>query len=541
MKNMSAPRKKALSPLWGRGLGEGKLGEGNVGRDTLLLLLRHEMRLIWRASLFGGQHGWVLLVGFLVLLHAIGYGVALGFTAVHLEPTDQVLGATLALLFVGGLMLSQAVQRASELLDDRTDLSWLLSTPVSPRHILAVRLLAVAGGVSLYWLLLLVPLADGMAFLGRPELLGIYPMMLVLALLVTSTGFAVTFILLRLTGVRRTRALANGFATLIGAAVFLGGQTRSLLPRSVSDRFWRSFAPTTEAATHAAYWLPAHALMGEAGPLLLLLALAVSAAAATSWGLQRWFAAGAQAVVAGAGGTRSATRADRRAFGGSAMRAMLRKEILLLRRYPGLASLALYYTIYLVPAVVAIWRGAAGHGGGHGAGGARLLGAAPVMTAGELARLFISVTMMGDQASELTRTAPIPAGSVRAAKLGAASAGVLAILGVPVIGLGIALPEAIPAMVAGIFGNVSCNLLLGLWRPAPIKRTDLRRDRRGWGGLVNVVGFFFSAAWSIATWQMLKGSFLAFVPAVLALAGLWMCRPSYTDAAEDGRMVAVEV
>jgi hypothetical protein len=69
--------------------------------------------------------------------------------------------------------------------------------------------------------------------------------------------------------------------------------------------------------------------------------------------------------------------------------------------------------------------------------------------------------------------------------------------------------------------------LLGLWRPAPIKRTDLRRDRRGWGGMVNIVGFMFSAAWSIATWQMLRGSFLAMVPAVLAVWGLWACRPSH--------------
>jgi ABC-2 type transport system permease protein len=492
-------------------------------RNTLGLLLRHEARLIWRGSLFGGRHGWALLLGFLVLLHAVGYGVAIGFTHVHLKSTDQVLGATLALLFVGGLMLAQAVQRASELLDDRTDLSWLLSTPVPPRNILAVRLLAVAGAVSLYWLLLLVPLADGMMFLGRGDLVGIYPMLLVLALLVTSFGFALTFVLLRLSDVRRTRALANGFATLIGAAVFLGGQTRSLMPASVSDRFWRSFAPASEAASHGPQWLPARALMGEVQPMLLLLGISLAAAVAASWGLQRWFAAGAQAVVAGATGARAGARADRRAFRGGSMACLVRKEVMLLHRYPGLAGLALYYTIYLVPAVVAIARGAHLHGGG--APGARLLGAAPVLTAGELARLFISVTMMGDEAAELTRTAPVTSGAVRGAKLVAASLGVLSILGLPVLGLGASLPSAVPAMMAGIAGNVGCNLLLGLWRPAPIKRTDLRRDRRGWGGLVNVVGFMFSGAWSIATWQMLQGSFMALVPAVLSVGGLWLCRP----------------
>jgi len=499
------------------------LSEAIAARTTLGLLLRHEARLIWRGSLFGGRHGWVLLVGFIVLLHGIGYGVAIGFTHVHLASTDQVLGATLALLFVGGLMLAQAVQRASELLDDRTDLSWLLSTPVPPGNILAVRLLAVAGGVSLYWLLLLVPLADGMMFLGRPDLVGIYPMLVVLALLVTSCGFAVTFLLLRLSDVRRTRALANGFATLIGAAVFLGGQTRSLLPPEISDRFWRSFAPASEASSHGPQWLPARALMGDIEPLAILLAISVGAALAVSWGLQRWFAAGAQAVVAGAPRARSAAWADRRLFRAGTLRALLRKEVMLLHRYPGIAGLALYYTIYLVPAVVAISRGASLHG--NGAPGARLLGAAPVLTAGELARLFISVTMMGDEAAELVRAAPVTLGATRLAKLAAASLGVVSILGLPVLGLGISLPGAVPAMLAGTFGNVACNLLLGLWRPAPIKRTDLRRDRRGWGGLVNVVGFMFSGAWSIATWQMLQGSFLALLPASLAVCGLWFCRP----------------
>jgi hypothetical protein len=205
------------------------------------------------------------------------------------------------------------------------------------------------------------------------------------------------------------------------------------------------------------------------------------------------------------------------------MQVLVRKEVMLLHRYPGLAGLALYYTIYLVPAVVAIARGASLHGGG--AAGARLLGAAPVLTAGELARLFISVTMMGDEAAELTRTAPVTPGAVRSAKLAAASLGVVSILGLPVLGLGVSLPEAVPAMLAGIFGNVGCNLLLGLWRPAPIKRTDLRRDRKGWGGLVNVVGFMFSGAWSIATWQMLQGHLLALVPAGMAVGGLWLCRP----------------
>ena len=489
-----------------------------VPAGQLGLLLRHEARLIWRGSLFGGRHGLLLILALAVLLHLVGYGVALGFTHTRLAAADQLLGATLALLFVGGLMMSQAVQRASELLDDRTDLGWLLSTPVPPRHILTVRLLAVAGSVSLYWLLLLVPLADGMLLLGRRDLLGVAPMLAVLALLVTSAGFAVTFGLLRLTNVRRTRALANALATLIGATIFLAGQSRSLLPPGMSDRFWHSFTPSADAATGAA-WMPARALLGAPAPLLALFVLAAAAAAVTSWALQLWFAAGAQAVVAGTAGRAAARQADRRAFHEGSQAALLAKELLLLRRYPGLTGLAAYYLIYLVPAVVTIWRST---GGGADA---RLLGAAPVLSAGELARLFVSVTMMGDEAAELVRTAPVSCWAADRAKLSAAALGVVLILALPVGGLALSLPDAIPAMAAGLCGNVGCNLMLGLWRPAPIRRTDLRRNHKGWGGLVNVAGFVFSACWSVATWQLLRGSWWAVLPVCLALLGLFACKP----------------
>jgi ABC-2 type transport system permease protein len=496
--------------------------------NQLALLLRHEARLIWRGSLFGGKWGWALIIGLGLLVHAIGYGVALGFTKMKLAQADQVLGATLALLFVGGLMLSQAVQRATELLDDRTDLGWLLSTPVPPRHILTVRLMAVAGAVSLYWLLLLVPLADGMAMLGRRDLLGITPMLVALALLVTSAGFGVTFALLRVTGLRRTRALANAFAAVIGGTVFLAGQSRAVFTPAVSDRFWHSFTPTPEAALHSVLWMPARALLGAPVPMLLLMVIALTAALATSWSLQMWFAAGAQAVVAGNVAASALTRADRRPFRAGVGAALLVKEIKLLRRYPGLTGLAAYYLIYLVPAVTTIWH-SAGHAQGA-AGDGRLLGAAPVLSAGELARLFVSVTIMGDDAAELVRTAPVRQASVHRAKLAAASLGVFTILGLPVLGLAVSIPSAIPAMMMGLCGNVGCNLLLGLWRPAPIRRSDLRRNHKGWGGLVNVAGFFFSSAWSVATWQALKGSWWALLPIGLALVALRLCKPADEDA-----------
>ena len=194
-----------------------------------------------------------------------------------------------------------------------------------PGNILAVRLLAVAGAVSLYWLLLLVPLADGMLAAGTARSAGRVSDADRAGIAgKTSFGFAVTFALLRITAYAGTGALANALATLIGAAVFLGGQSRSLLPRAASDAFWRSFSPAPDAA-HGLLWLPARALLGAPLPILCLLALAVGAAILTSWRLQRWFAAGAQAVVAG--DTGAMLRAGQRPFRAGARTALLLKEI----------------------------------------------------------------------------------------------------------------------------------------------------------------------------------------------------------------------
>ena len=487
-------------------------------RSPLGLLLVHETRLLWRGSIFGGRHGVTILLAVAMVLHLAGYAVARDLARHRFAPAERVLDATLLILFVGGIMLSQAVQRASELLDDRTDLGWLLSTPAPPWTILIVRLLAVAGAVLLYWAVLLLPIADCLAWSGAPGILGAYAILPVLSLLATACGFFATFGLLRVTSVRRTRSLANTLATFIGAGVFLSGQARSLLPQARADAFWHAISPSAADADAGWVWLPGRALLGAPGPLLALVLAAGAATAVTGWGLRRWFASGTQAVVAGSMGAGRVLRHDARAFRAGSFAALFAKESLLLRRYPGLAGLAIYYLVYLVPAVAALWQGAA-----HG--DARVFGAAPVLSAGELARLFISVTVMGDEAGELVGTAPVPPRAVSMAKLAAAAAGVTLIMGLPVLGLAITLPAAVPAMLAGMAGNIGCNLLLGLWRPAPIRRTDLRRNRRGWGGLVNLVGFAFSAAWSLSAWLMLQGSAWAAAPACAAVLILIFCRP----------------
>ncbi len=481
----------------------------------------HELRLQWRGSILGRAGGRWLVAGIVVAIQALGLLFAMSLLRMgdRMHITDPLLSVGIILGLTAALMMAQAVQRATEVLDGQADLGWLLSSPLPPRRILAVRLISVTFGVVFNWMLLVAPVANGLIFLGHTGAWRVYPVVASMALVATAVGFGLTFSLLRVLGTKRTRSVANGAATIIGASAFLTGQTRTLLSPQARDALWVAVMPLHGTAPTGLGWWPARALLEGGWRLGALAVIGLSATALASLGLQQWFARGALAAMTPEPGRTADPNAAMRPFHAGIREALLRRDLLLLRRFPGLAGLSIYYMIYLLPAVVVLWRG-----GGDQSD--RALAAAPVLTAGELARLFISACVLGDDGRELVDTAPIPTGLVLRTKLAAAGIGVAAVMYVPVLCLALVMPTAVPAMVAGLLGVVLCNLMLGLWRPAPIRRTDLRRGQKGWGGLVNVVGLFFSGAWSTATWFALRSSPWAALPAGLAVVLLLLVRPS---------------
>jgi ABC-2 type transport system permease protein len=462
-------------------------------------------------------------------MHLVGLVVAIGVVQFKYAEGDLLLSGSLLALFVGGLMLAQTIQRATEILDGQADLGWLLSSPVPPWRILTVRLISVACSVCIYWVLLLGPLANCLAFLGRPNVLAIYPMLAALGLITTSAGFALTFGLVRLAGTNRTRALANALATLIGVTVFLCGQARVILAPERSSALWIAWTPVGNAVPPGIFWWPARAMLGDARLIVAAVLLAVFAVSVVSLALERWFAAGALASIGSGVGLSDPAKTESTRFHAGQWANLLRKEILLLRRYPSLLGLALYYLIYLVPAAVVMWRGTPGHGFSP-----KDMSVAPVLTAGELARLFISACVLGDTVPDLAASAPVPRHAVRRAKLTAAALGVASILGLPVLLFGLKSPSLLPSILFGLVGVVGCNLLLGLWRPVPLRRADLKRDHRGWGGLVNVVGLLFSLSWSFAAWLSVGRSYWTLFWAGLAIGVLILTRPKHLDDARIG-------
>jgi ABC-2 type transport system permease protein len=497
-----------------------------IGRPgSTLWLACHEIRLQIRGSLLGRAGGRWLVLAIAAGIQALGLLFASSLLRLqqHVPISDPLMSVSVVMALTGALMMAQAVQRATEVLDGQADLGWLLSSPLPPRRVLAVRLVSVAFSVVLNWLLLVGPIANGLMMLGHVGAWRAYPVVASIALVATAVGFGLTFSLLRALGPRRTRSVANGAATIIGASAFLVGQSRTILSTHARDALWTALMPAHDAAPQGIGWWPARALIEGGWRVAGVVVIGAAATVLASIGLQQWFARGALGgVSADRGGPGEGSRAGRlklRPFQGGLRQALLRRDLLLLRRFPGLAGLSIYYMIYLLPAVVVLWRG-----GGDQSD--RALAAAPVLTAGELARLFVSACVLGDDGRELVDTAPVSEGTVLRSKLAAAGIGVATVMYVPVLGLAMVLPSALPAMVVGLTGVVLCNLLLGLWRPAPIRRTDLRRGQKGWGGLVNVVGLFFSGAWSTATWFALRSSPWAALPAGAAVLLLLMVRPT---------------
>lgn len=353
-----------------------------------------------------------MAVGFLVVLpiQAIGLWFASLLIGAQL-PEAALLAGTFGLLACAGLlMLSQALGASIEALYERQDLEWLLTSPVPFRRVLLVRMAGAAVQIASTWMVLVVgPVANGLALLGRPAVLAAYPVLLALALLATAAGSAAAILLVSSMGLRRARGVVNVLAAVSAATIFLVLQAVNLLPNARREAVLNLLSP---GSGWGFAWLPARAMLGAPGPLLLVLVVGFGAAMLAAHRLERRFILGAVS---------SSATVRRHTAQGSALprfRAnqsgvLLHKELRLLRRSPGLLGQTLLQMVYLLPAVFLIVR--------SGNAVLPVAAAAIVFLAGSIARLMISATISGDGAAELVRTAPIPAAAVRLAKLSAAS------------------------------------------------------------------------------------------------------------------------
>jgi ABC-2 type transport system permease protein len=501
-------------------------------------LAAHEFRLSWREwlSMMTANRRrragtvFVTLFVFFALLHLPAYLMVGQFAAPDKVPNKAtLLTVTISLALYVSLMLSQAMESVTRAFYSRADLDLILSSPTPSRRVFAVRIAAIAFSISTMAVLLAGPFINIMVLDGGLFWLSGYGVAMALGAGASGLAVAITVGLFRLLGPRRTRFVAQVVAAVIGAACVIGIQTVAILsygtlarPGFLISDSMLALAPDPDSPV----WIPARAIMGDLPALAV-----VTAVGAAVLGLAILFFSGRfgeQALAAASAPPKVRRRSGLAPFRFRRPPAVLRrKEWMLLRRDPWLASQTLTQLLYLLPPALLLARNF-----GDAAGSSTLVVLVLVTVAGQLAGGLAWLAISGEDAPELVATAPVTARAVRRAKieavLGAATmifAPILAVLAL------VSLKAALVA-AAGIALATLSSIRIQLWFRSQAKRAHFRR-RHTSSRVATFAEAFSSFAWAGAAGLAASGlwhSAIAAAFALLILGGAWLVSPRKANA-----------
>ena len=276
-------------------------------------------------------------------------------------------------------------------------------------------------------------------------------------------------------------------------------------------------------------WLPGRAALGEALPLLGLVALALGAYLLTVGRTHRFFVHGLQQAAGMDRVARKLAGGVRFRFRSSLFDTIVVKEWRLIARDPHLISQVLLQLVYLAPLLILILRGGEAPEPAIGAGLSLLCSS----LTGGLAWIVISA----EDAPDLLRSSPAAARTIRLAKLAAATMPALLIVALPLLWLIVRGPLAGLLVAFTVSGAVLSSGLIVLWvgRPAPRSNFKARGKENflctmlellttlSWGGLAWALVTLTAAA---ADWALvLAAATLAVALGALLLAWLFRRRP----------------
>lgn len=493
----------------------------------------HEIRLAWRewlAMMTGGRRARrraaiVGLLVFAVLLHVPAYAV-IGRYARLEGPLDKsaLIVITATIFLAWALMLSQAIESVTRVFYARADLDLIMSSPVALTRVFSVRLAAIALAITAMAMLLATPFVDVLVFGGGPRWLAVYGVVIAIGLSAAAVAIAVTIMLFRTIGPRRTRLIAQILAAVIGAGFVIALQIAAILSYGTMSRFAiltsdaaAGFAPEPDSML----WWPAHAALGDGEALLLLLAGGLLLLGAVMATFSARFADTAIRASTGATSTRRSFR-SRTFRSGSRQQALRRKELMLLRRDPWLVSQSLMQLLYLVPPAVLLWRSFS-----DPSVAIVLITPVIVMAAGQLAGGLGWLTISGEDAPDLVTASPLsPSGLIRA-KIEA----VLLVIGVLFAPLVIALMFASPQQAAvtamGVIVAAASATAIQLWFRVQARRSQFRR-RQTSSRLATFAEAFSSIGWAATTALVLSLPFAALITGMMTtaiLAATWKFSP----------------
>jgi ABC-2 type transport system permease protein len=205
-------------------------------------------------------------------------------------------------------------------------------------------------------------------------------------------------------------------------------------------------------------------------------------------------------------------------------RTLRRKEWLVIRRDPWLVSQSLMQILYMVPAVVLLWKSF-----GDQMDALLILVAVIVMASGQLAGGLAWLAVSGEDAPDLIGSAPVPARAIVAAKVEAVL-GLVALTTAPLlIGLAFAAPAFAFGAALGVIVSSGSATMVQIWFRGQAKRSDFRR-RQTSSRLATLSEALSCILWACAALLAVAANWIALVPAVLALLTLavaWMIRPRH--------------
>ncbi len=516
-----------------------------VRRPPWAALVRHEVRLALR-EFRGTSRGrgpastrrragarWALVrFGLLAIgMHVVASTVLLMPRAWRDDTVFRV-ASVMVVGFLFTMMVSFAMSRVVTAFHERRDLDLLLTAPIAPSLLLAVRAAAVAAGITGLFGVFLWPFADVGLVSGRWWLSRLYPLVPCLAVSATGIALVVTDGFVRLVGVRRARVGLQVFSGLVGASMYLVSQARQLLPAEWSERWTRAIVAVVGGDRPS--WPVAFVrgvASGDAGAWLVLVAGSVATFVGAVALARRRFVSIAQTAEAGSGARRaSRTSVGRRIARGFVRRpfvALMLKEWRLTLRAPQLISQILLQLLYLVPLLFAAF----GHGHrtiwSHAALVAGLVGIASTL-ATSLAWLAVS----GEDAPDLLAGSPVSRATMLGAKLVAAVLPPMAL--VVAAGLGIVSRSFLDATILWAYGALACvsAAILATAVPSPGRRSDFQRRHQGRGLSVVVEGLQF-LLWAGAAGLATSGLWFAaaLVTVVACAMPAWRFRGALAQAA----------
>ncbi len=448
---------------------------------SLAFFARHELRLAWRDALMmlqgGRQRRGVLAAGalavFVVVLHLVAYALIAPQEALLRAPDKAFLVAiTGSALLAWTLLLSQAMETVTRSFYARADLDLILSSPAPAARLFAVRIAANGLAAAAMAALLIGPAVDVAAYLVGPRLLSAYVVVVAMGVSAAAAAVALTALMFRLVGPKRTRLVAQIAAAIVGAGFVVGIQIAAVASAGSLSRNALFASPALVAAAPgiaSPLWIAARAALGDVVATGWLLASALALLAAAIAVTAPAFARDAMTVasLAEAPAAQGRARAFRRRSRAQTLRV---KEWRLLWRDPWLVSQSLMQILYLLPPAVLLWRD-------FGTGAERLVVLAPVlvMAAGQLAGGLAWLALSGEDAPDLVATAPLLSHDILRAKIEA----VLAAVALPVLPIAVALVPAAPrvALVTLIGATLSAAgaCAVQFFFRAQAKRTNFRR------------------------------------------------------------------